>query len=302
MGIFDKLFRKTRKEEKKQDEDSSLSERYTVDMGPKGDRFYKFRRDKILPEKYQLGMNCMLDVVDERIRQDVYERIRMDPRSYHIVPFEGSGALFTVMSRSFLKYHNEAVDAYNKAHHTSTFPAEETNYLAKRKGESTAKYAERLFLTSMDLKNQVIRLLNQRRFSEVDIMQARSKAIDELVPNLQLHFIEGGKFLGFIHEEHGVKHFRFSAITMGEMGDKSAIQPLINILDHGLIQAQDSLAKAGNEDAAEQLGRDWPTLRTEVVSALKKVTGQDFGDNQIKWQLWWEKNKARFSARDLYEE
>lgn len=273
MGLFDKLFGQIRK-----------------------DPFHEYRKSEILPPTYQLGMNCMLDFIDERIRQDLYERIRMDPCSYHIVPFEGSGALFTVMSRSFQKYHNEAVHVYNKALHDSIFSMEETNVLIRRESESTPKYVERLWLTSMDMKNQAIRLLNQNKISEADVMHARADAIDELVeetePNLQLHFIEG-KLLGFIHEEHGVKNFRFSAIAMGEMGDKRAIQPLINILDQGLIQAQDSLAKESNEDAAEQLGKDWPTLRAEVVSALKKLTGQDFGDNQIKWQLWW-KVRAEF--------
>jgi len=32
-------------------------------------------------------------------------------------------------------------------------------------------------------------------------------------------------------------------------------------------------------------------VRGKAVTALKKITGKDFGYDQEKWQQWWEENK-----------
>lgn len=35
-------------------------------------------------------------------------------------------------------------------------------------------------------------------------------------------------------------------------------------------------------------------VRSEAESTLKKITGKDFGQNQERWQKWWEENKEKF--------
>ncbi len=39
------------------------------------------------------------------------------------------------------------------------------------------------------------------------------------------------------------------------------------------------------------LGDNNPEVRWVVLSALKTVTGQDFGPDTLRWQSWWEEQK-----------
>ena len=79
MGIFDKLFRK---------------------MGR--DPFYEYRRDRMLPGKYQFGMNCFMDTIDDKVIRDrLYHEMRNNPDGYTISPLNEAPDLGTGMPRLF---------------------------------------------------------------------------------------------------------------------------------------------------------------------------------------------------------
>jgi len=61
-----------------------------------------------------------------------------------------------------------------------------------------------------------------------------------------------------------------AVIVLGEIKDPRAVEPLISAL----------------KDID-------PNVRWPAAEALKKITGQDFGEDQRKWQEWWEKSKGR---------
>jgi HEAT repeat protein len=57
---------------------------------------------------------------------------------------------------------------------------------------------------------------------------------------------------------------------LGKIGDKRAVEPLIQIL------------KDENQYVREGAAR-----------ALKRITGQDFGEDAEKWQKWWEESAGK---------
>ncbi|MEW6609425.1 MAG: tetratricopeptide repeat protein [bacterium] len=78
----------------------------------KNDPFYEYRKTKILPEKYQIGMNCFLDTIDdENLGQRVFEEIKLIPECYTIAEsptrFTESGvpALFGVKTQHVFNMH-----------------------------------------------------------------------------------------------------------------------------------------------------------------------------------------------------
>lgn len=99
MRIFDKLFGKM-----------------------SGDPFYEYRRDKVLPEKYQFGMNCFMDTIDDKVIRDrFYQDIRNNPDGYTICPLNEEPDLETGVPRlfgvkgSFVLMKIEAVSRGRKA-------------------------------------------------------------------------------------------------------------------------------------------------------------------------------------------
>ncbi|MEA2062882.1 MAG: HEAT repeat domain-containing protein [Gemmatimonadota bacterium] len=67
-----------------------------------------------------------------------------------------------------------------------------------------------------------------------------------------------------------------AALALGELGDKSAVEPLID-------------AVADPRNATEREGRDW--ARWGAVKSLVRLTGQDFGENTGQWRQWWKENQ-----------
>ncbi|MEK7449769.1 MAG: HEAT repeat domain-containing protein [Planctomycetota bacterium] len=59
-----------------------------------------------------------------------------------------------------------------------------------------------------------------------------------------------------------------TAVALGAIKDTRAIEPLINLLQ-----------------------KENPTLKEASLSALKYITGADYGDDILKWQEWWNKSK-----------
>ena len=93
-----------------------------------------------------------------------------------------------------------------------------------------------------------------------------------------------------------------AAVALGRIKDKRALEPLIAALKDNDKQVQSR--------AASGLGwmRDWTAVKPLIVvlenenervrrkaaEALKKITGQGFGEDSEKWQEWWEENKKHF--------
>jgi len=61
-----------------------------------------------------------------------------------------------------------------------------------------------------------------------------------------------------------------AAYALGEIKDPRAVKPLISALNDS----------------------HW-SVRQAAAEALKEITGKDFGEDQRKWQEWWEKSKGR---------
>jgi HEAT repeat protein len=106
-----------------------------------------------------------------------------------------------------------------------------------------------------------------------------------------------------------------AAFDLGETGLAAipAIQPLIaNLGDDGHMvsfklvkdlgyevttpaaEAAIALVKIGRpavEPLITTLRHEDKKVRDKVVEVLQKITGQDFGSDQEKWQKWWKENK-----------
>lgn len=84
------------------------------------------------------------------------------------------------------------------------------------------------------------------------------------------------------------------AVQLGQIGDRaiSATPYLIEIL-------KDTARIKRTMDRYDQSGRvvsfytNITTIGSIVAETLKKITGEDLGDDQTKWLEWWEKNKTK---------
>jgi HEAT repeat protein len=98
-----------------------------------------------------------------------------------------------------------------------------------------------------------------------------------------------------------------AALSLGKLKDKRGLEPLINCLkktvildpygtarDVDLIKyTSEAIAAIGDTSAVGPLIKilkDYPEL-SDIVDALKKLTGQDFGDNYEEWLKWWRGQK-----------
>jgi len=93
---------------------------------------------------------------------------------------------------------------------------------------------------------------------------------------------------------------RGAAVGLGKLGDSRAVEPLIltlkNIGKYQRPAVIEALGKLGDPRAVEHI-IPWlkkPTTRDEALEALIQLTGQDFGEDQKKWQKWWKENKKKF--------
>jgi len=89
---------------------------------------------------------------------------------------------------------------------------------------------------------------------------------------------------------------RATATALGEIGDIRAIPPLITALSrddaHPVLSAcADALgslrATAATPALIATLGNLNAGARAHAAAALHLITGQEFGDDQGRWQAWW---------------
>jgi hypothetical protein len=68
---------------------------------------------------------------------------------------------------------------------------------------------------------------------------------------------------------------------LGELGDRRAILPLIDVMDDENFISAEAIA--------------WEAIvanyRITVAGALRKITGQDFGTDSAQWKAWYEENR-----------
>jgi HEAT repeat protein len=89
-----------------------------------------------------------------------------------------------------------------------------------------------------------------------------------------------------------------AAEALGEIGDTRAVEPLIEafIKEPGIrLWAADALRSIGDARAVvpfiDALKDEKLAVRVRAQLALSEITGQDFGDEPLKWREWWDKNK-----------
>jgi len=100
-------------------------------------------------------------------------------------------------------------------------------------------------------------------------------------------------------EVHYVRSY--AAKALGEIGSeaKEAVPALIEALEDEDLYVRRgaalALGKIGTKEAVPALIRALEDENSMVcylaAGALKKITGQNFGKDQSKWQQWWEENK-----------
>lgn len=93
-----------------------------------------------------------------------------------------------------------------------------------------------------------------------------------------------------------------AANALGRLEDPRAITPLLDALKTAKdIFLQMSIISALGQfkhprvikPLIDLLGAEHPFVRGDAARSLKQVTGEDFGQDQSKWQEWWSKNQKR---------
>jgi len=92
-----------------------------------------------------------------------------------------------------------------------------------------------------------------------------------------------------------------AARALGQIGNADVVDPLIESLKDEATRVRAAAVVAlGNTKDLRAAGpliaalKDKEEYVTQFVpKALKNITGQDFGEDQAKWQAWWEENRAK---------
>lgn len=107
--------------------------------------------------------------------------------------------------------------------------------------------------------------------------------------------------IGALEDENG--HTRLDAVrALGEIKDKNAVESLIIRLlrdkeDYVRWNAAEALGKLMDIKAIEPLifalKDEHMLVRKDAAKALSAITQIDLGEDPIKWNDWWEKNKSQ---------
>lgn len=101
------------------------------------------------------------------------------------------------------------------------------------------------------------------------------------------------------HENAQVRSY--AARALGTMHEMDAVKALMTSLrsesaevrtaaSSGLSESKDSRVV---EPLLASLQDQSPTVREEAVATLEAISGEKFGQDQAKWQEWWDKEKAK---------
>ena len=252
MGIFDKLFRK-------------MSD----------DPFYEYRRDMFLPEKYQFGMNCFMDTIDDKVIRDrLYQDIRNNPDGYTISPLNeepdletGIPRLFSVKG-DFVLGKLEAVSKGRKALYKldkqtiaklmSAKPNLEVSFFTETGGEAT--HAVKTDLKHFDFDKAIkiescAVVFGDRSLSKV-LHEIEEKEILDAIGDAKIVFDEDlvDKDL---EEKIDSRWKQYGLPRWDDINDERFMEPLIHALNDELWQirsrATAALGNIGNPRAVELL-------------------------------------------------
>ncbi|MCF8051858.1 MAG: protein kinase [Desulfobacterales bacterium] len=91
---------------------------------------------------------------------------------------------------------------------------------------------------------------------------------------------------------------RPAAAALGKIGDTRAVEPLIEIFNgdgNARLGAADALKAIGDPRAVEPfikaLQDEDAAIKYRARFGLRKITGQRFGGDPVKWQEWWDEHK-----------
>lgn len=115
--------------------------------------------------------------------------------------------------------------------------------------------------------------------------------------------VYGTKFLlkALEDKNHGIAAASKDALR--NIKDPNTVEPLIAILinDESRILRSDVATVLGHigdpraiEPLIDSLKEEIKLIRDSILWALKNITGEDLGEDQEKWQKWWEENKEKF--------
>jgi HEAT repeat protein len=99
-----------------------------------------------------------------------------------------------------------------------------------------------------------------------------------------------------------------AARALGKIGDSRAVEPLIYALKNNDVNEYDpsatilALGKIMDVRAVKPLieALNDDSARAYAVRALQKITGEEFGDDLIKWQKWWDERCKHGSKYCMY--
>ncbi len=139
-----------------------------------GDPFRGYREKRFLPEKFEYGMNCLLDrmaeMEGEGVVQKLYEEIRKDPNAYTIredtnsVDVGGIPILFSLNAKGVVDAQDRALERIGKPQHDDKLRHE---------------YAIRTLLRRMELYVQAQKLYKHMHPLEADEIVLIIQVLDE---------------------------------------------------------------------------------------------------------------------------
>ncbi len=92
-----------------------------------------------------------------------------------------------------------------------------------------------------------------------------------------------------------------AAWTLGKMGNRRAVEPLIAALKDENWEVRENVVWAlgdikdtrAIEPLINTLSDKNSEVRKDAARSLREITGQNFGGNLTKWQKWWKENKGK---------
>lgn len=96
----------------------------------------------------------------------------------------------------------------------------------------------------------------------------------------------------------GHEYREYYAQALGKIGDMRAVPALLKFYQDGVMQL--SMAKmirsSGNETVAKECEAEGNKMINAAVQALEDISGEKYGKDFNKWQLWWRGKKENVDA------
>lgn len=333
-GTFKKAFGATGKEVsvmlKRTLEKSKKAKKYG---GYWGDPWYEYRKRKILPEKFEYGMNCLLDrwaeQCGEEVVQKAYEELKKDPNSYELDEYPKGydvgkiPVLFAVIGLG--------IEAFNRAAKILNLEREQLwaddifFELLKEKhalGEEECniwivtmwhtkqilgeeKYRQWLLEEKGNLHAPMVIEATHKYYEEKfsggkiePTVKPQITTFQDTIDEYTLKEYIRGAISALGDENEAVRlHAKASLFKVGEPAVGSLIPLLGDKKQEVWVGAAGILVNIGEPAVGSlitALGDEDEKVREIAEIILKKITGKDFSEDSKGWQKWWEQNKDKF--------